>query len=240
MLYPVELQTHRQKAAEKTGRPKPPGKLGRTQRRFGPLRAQRPHTQSPRDRPSHKAPEPPTVAEHRGTSFRRLRQQGADKLAHSDAAPGGNSLCRCLFRVCDPQLDDCIFAHGHMVTRRAWMGQQKLAATKPARGAYLCCARGHMCYGVSIAKVASKRKDKMTAIKTATDFARLMDAAAHGATSGRDATACEARAQGARLVCAYLGGHSMFGSPVSREDAVKGAARAWGSDIPADVAAAIA
>lgn len=80
----------------------------------------------------------------------------------------------------------------------------------------------------------------MTAIKTASDFARLMESAAHGANTGRDATACEARAQGARWVCAYLGGHSMFGSPVSREDAIKGASRAWGGDIPADIAAALA
>jgi hypothetical protein len=79
----------------------------------------------------------------------------------------------------------------------------------------------------------------MTALKTASDFVRLMELGAQGATHSAPAEMCENRSLGAQWVCDYLGGHTRYGSPVSLEDALKGARRAWGDDIPADVKAAL-
>jgi hypothetical protein len=74
----------------------------------------------------------------------------------------------------------------------------------------------------------------------AQDFADLMTRAAYGAPSGRDAAACEARALAAQKVACHLTQTGYWGGPPpTREEAVKQAARAWGDDVPVEVATAL-
>lgn len=78
------------------------------------------------------------------------------------------------------------------------------------------------------------------AAETTRNFIATMELAAHGASFGPSSRDCENRANSARWVLCHLTGSTMYGSPVTAQEARDAAKRAWPTQMPADVSEALA